>query len=49
MKNKEFEDYLNKIEIEKQKIVSSPEESLKFLVEIGVLTPTGRVKKRYRV
>ena len=48
MTDKEFEEYLLRMEAYKEEILSNPDKIKEFLIRAGILTKSGKVRKRYK-
>ncbi len=48
MSEKELKELMKKIKQEQEEIKNSKEAAKKFLVELGILTPKGNLKKKYK-
>jgi len=48
MSDKELKDYQAKLEKFTQKVTKTESASKKFLVEKGVITPSGKITQRYK-
>jgi hypothetical protein len=48
MSEKKYKEYLKKIKEYKKEVTSSKESANKFLIELGILTPKGNIRKAYK-
>ncbi len=48
MNKKEWDAYMKSIEKAKREIVSCPKKSRQFLTDVGILTKSGRLSKKFK-
>ncbi len=48
MEKKEYDDLMKQIKQEQEEIRNSKEAAKNFLIEIGLLTPKGNLKKKFK-
>ena len=48
MEEKEYKALMKQIKKEQEEIKNSKEAAKKFLIELGILTPKGNLKKRFK-